>query len=160
MRLRTNRIDHIVHAVRRENLDEYVRRAAALFHADFEFLHGPDITGIGLDSYISWETGLDYVSPLDSDAPLSRSVQDFLDQKGEGVWGIVIGVEEIEASVVAANTLGYPDAAVSLALDPEARRARARTWTRKVSDLQQVWIGAFAGTQVYLSEIHYADGVL
>jgi hypothetical protein len=27
-----------------------MERAAKLVHADFEFPHGPDITGIGLDS--------------------------------------------------------------------------------------------------------------
>jgi hypothetical protein len=80
-----NRLDHIVWVVEKANLLGYVERATKLFHADFEHLYGPDITGLGVESYISWETGLDFVSPLDTASPLSASLRAHLSGKGEGV---------------------------------------------------------------------------
>jgi 4-hydroxyphenylpyruvate dioxygenase-like putative hemolysin len=153
----TNRLDHIVWVVRKENIVAHVERAAKLFHADFEHLYGPDVTGLGVESYISWETGLDFVVPLDRESPLSASLQDFLDAKGEGIWGFVFGVADVHKAVAEAHELGFTDGTVTTTLDPEARRARARSWTRKVSDLQQVWVGSMAGSAVYLSQIEYAD---
>ena len=150
-----NRLDHIVWVVRRENMKAYVERAEKLFHADFEHLYGPDITGLGVESYISWETGLDFVTPLDTDSPLAASLQAHLDAKGEGVWGFVFGVGDVHKAVAEAHDLGFGGEVSTI--DPDARRARAARWTRKVSDLQQVWVGSLAGSEIYLSQIEYAD---
>jgi hypothetical protein len=151
-----NRLDHVVWVVHRENLVGYVERAIKLFHADFEHLYGPDVTGLGVESYISWETGLDFVSPTDTDSPLSASLQAHLDGRGEGIWGFVFGVADVHKAVAEAHDLGFTNGTVST-IDPEARRARARSWTRKVADLQQVWVGSLAGSEIYLSQIEYAE---
>ena len=98
------RVDHVVYICKPENQTAYVDELSKLCNVSF---YGPiDLLHFGVRIYINWAAGLEVVTPL-SETEMSKWSIEHLDKRGEGILGIVFGVENIEESRRHAATLGY-----------------------------------------------------
>lgn len=60
---------------------------------------GTDLTELGVTVRLDWDGGLELISPIPgSTAEVARSVTDFLDRNGEGVYTVVLRVPEASAA--------------------------------------------------------------
>lgn len=114
MELSAQRVDHVALAVRRENLEKAVARFSELFAIELE---GP-FRSPGLIIYINWDAGLELVSPEDETAenPPAR----FLRERGEGLFRLIFGVDDMEAARRRAASSGLQTRQLSpLDLNPD-----------------------------------------
>jgi 4-hydroxyphenylpyruvate dioxygenase-like putative hemolysin len=82
-------LHHVVFAVSLERHD-----AVAQMFTDLGFTLQPaELTELGLRINLDWERGIELISPIPgSTAPVSASVTEFLEQKGDGIYTVVIRV--------------------------------------------------------------------
>jgi hypothetical protein len=103
---RTQRIDHISIGVWPENLESATQTFAELLDIKLE---GPFVSAkSGLTFYIDWDSGIEVVAPTDKDA--AGELVRFLEEKGEGVFRVVLGVPDQAGSLERARSLGYKTA--------------------------------------------------
>lgn len=123
----TNRIDHVAWMVRPENHDASVEKLSKLFGITFEADDGgPDF---GLRITWSWSAGLEVLSPCgDRAIPHCQMGWDFLERKGEGLFAMVFGVKDVQATIDHAKTLGYEPSPL-LSLPPTDK-----DWRKRVQD--------------------------
>ena len=153
----TNRIDHVIWIVRPENIERYVEEATRLFGVEFERLSGPSLDGASKDIYISFDGGLEFIAPLTPTDPMSRKFQDFLDEHGEGLYGLVFAVDRLVDRITDARQLGYPATDMLQSPDPGVRRNFLASYTRRCIDAQEAYIGSLVGTEVVFGEFVYPD---
>jgi hypothetical protein len=153
----SGRIDHFIWVVRPENIGRYVAEAEDLFGVSFEHMHGPSLAGTSRDCYVSWEAGLEFMAPLGRDDPTSAFFLQYLEEHGEGPWGFVFGVDSLSQSVARAQAAGYEVGEIVQGQDTDARTAMMRRWTCKVSDVREVHVGSFLGTQIMFGDIDYLE---
>jgi hypothetical protein len=123
----TNRIDHVAWMCRPENHDAYVEKLSKLFRVEFEADDGgPDF---GLRITWSWSAGLEVLSPAGDPAqPYAAMGWSFLEKKGEGLFAVVMGVDDVDEQIAHARSLGYePSGLLSL---PET----TKPWRKRVQD--------------------------
>ncbi len=96
-------LHHVVFAVALERLD-----AVAQMFTDLGFTLQPaELTEFGLRIHLDWERGIEIVSPVaGSAAAVATSVAEFLDQKGDGIYTVVIRVPGAAAAESVAERYG------------------------------------------------------
>ena len=101
----TNRIDHVAWMCRPENHDAYVDKLAKLFDIEFEADDGGPEFGLRLTW--SWSAGLEVLSPVGTELPYAKMCWQYLEKRGEGLFAVVMGVNDVERSIERARALGY-----------------------------------------------------
>jgi hypothetical protein len=150
-----NRIDHFIWVVRPENIKKYVEQAERLFNIEFEHMHGPTVAGTDRDCYVSFDAGLEFMAPLGSGDPTSAQFLRYLDDHGEGPWGFVFGVEELDGPTGRAKAEGYPVGELVQPSEDIQRNRIMHSWTRRVHDAREVYVGRFLGTEVMFGDMRY-----
>jgi hypothetical protein len=140
----TNRIDHVVWAVHPENLDKSVTQLAALLNTTFEEFEGVP----GLHVFVSWDTGFEIATPT-GDGPSGEVVRQFLTDKGEGIFAVVVRVPDLKTVSEHATGLGWPVAATASGSDETDR-----LWQR-ITRLREQFVGPFVGTMLFFGEVDY-----
>jgi len=99
------RISHVIMACHLENHTAVVERlGAALGIDDWD---GPaDLEYLGFRHAISFTAGLEVVAPLTAESPLTAQ----LEANGEGLMGVVFGVQDLESALRRAEENGLPRA--------------------------------------------------
>lgn len=96
-------LHHVVFAVAQE------RRAAVtqMFNdLGFAFENVP-LTELGVDVALDWNRGIELISPIpESDATVARSVTEFLDGHGDGIYTVVLRVPGASAAEAVAQRYG------------------------------------------------------
>jgi hypothetical protein len=89
MTLQGPRLHHVVFAVAMERHD-----AVAQMFTDLGFTLQPaELSELGLRIHLDWDRGIELISPIaGATAPVAASVVEFLDQKGDGIYTVVIQV--------------------------------------------------------------------
>jgi 4-hydroxyphenylpyruvate dioxygenase-like putative hemolysin len=97
------RLHHVTFAVALERLD-----TAAQFFSELGFsLQPAELTEAGLQLRLDWERGIELISPITgSDASVAASVNEFLDEHGDGVYTVVIQVPGASAAESVAARYG------------------------------------------------------
>jgi hypothetical protein len=149
------RLDHFIWVVWPENLLAYVGEAERLFGVEFEHMHGPTLAGTDRDCYVSWDAGLEFMAPLGDGDPTSAQFLEFLKGHGEGPWGFVFGVEDLEEPLQGARAAGYPVGELVQQRDVQARQKLMRGWTSRVDDVREVYVGTFLRTEIMFGDIRY-----
>jgi methylmalonyl-CoA/ethylmalonyl-CoA epimerase len=95
-------LHHVVFCVHREHQDD-----AAAFWRDlgFEFAE-IDLPDVGLRVLLDWDRGIEIISPTDLVVDESAQVRRFLDERGEGVYSVVVRTTDIAAPVSIAERHG------------------------------------------------------
>jgi methylmalonyl-CoA/ethylmalonyl-CoA epimerase len=82
-----------------KGMDFYAKLLGATFHR----ATAEDVVTLGIRVAMSWDAGIELVSPM----PDRESfITEFLEQRGEGLMGVVFAVDDVEAAHKAAQDLG------------------------------------------------------
>ncbi|WP_072807465.1 hypothetical protein [Rhodococcoides yunnanense] len=152
MKQNVNHVDHVVWVA---HLDSQAAHADKLGALAGQSLEGPfDRTDLGVRIYMSWETGLEILSPLPNyDSDFNRMLVAALAERGEGVLAVVFGVPDLEEARERARLAGYSPG------DPIATAGDA-PWDRKTSKFAESFVGDFLGSYFIYGEIAYAPGIV
>lgn len=162
-----NRVDHVVWVVRAENIKQYVEEFTALYGVDFDFRDGPRNDRSPVQTYVAWDAGLELIAPFESpdarpiaEHPVASKLAAHLDEHGEGIFGVVFRVPDLEEAVARASALGYAPSSVAPHLADKAARMKTHgAWTKKVLDIHETFISTFLNTHVIFGEFEYPDEV-
>lgn len=144
-----NRIDHVVWMCRPENHDAYVQKLASLFDCEFEANDGgPDF---GLRIAWSWSAGLEVVSPArpedDTENAYARMGWDYLAKRDEGLFAVVMGVDDVDKAIERARALGC-DPSPLLYLP-----ATEKPWRNRVQECTESVLDVFLGQNLAVGRI-------
>ncbi|CAN7316622.1 hypothetical protein LJR225_001782 [Phenylobacterium sp. LjRoot225] len=149
MRKFTNHIDHVAWISWPETLEANI--------AELEKLAGAKLTrferqDMGFVMYISWEAGLEVVSPLPEPTEFNQWLRDWLDTRGEGVMSVVFGVRDLERHKARLEALGFEVGPLMDDHPDSPWRDTLTLWERQA--------GVVMNTNFILGDIDYADGVI
>jgi hypothetical protein len=142
-----NHIDHFVWVCEIENLEKYVKVLSDLFMASFD---GPYIHHGESKIYVSWDTGLEVISPISENAPAYKHLK----EKGEGPYAMVFGVSNIEEAKERAQKLGFTPGEIINATQG------SEPWSYRMERVHEVFVGKILGTYMLFGEIIYKDKVV
>ena len=92
-------LHHVVFCVEREHQD-----GAASLWTDLGFeLVEIDLPDVGLRVLLDWGRGVEIISPSDVTAAEGERVQRLLDERGEGVYSVVVLTSDIEGALSVAH---------------------------------------------------------
>jgi catechol 2,3-dioxygenase-like lactoylglutathione lyase family enzyme len=95
-------VHHVVLCVRPDNLDD----AAALWRTmGYEFIE-VDLVEEGLRVLLDWDRGIELLTPTSTGGSLSEQFRSFLDERGEGVWSVVVRVADVDATLSSLDAHG------------------------------------------------------
>jgi methylmalonyl-CoA/ethylmalonyl-CoA epimerase len=82
-----------------KGMDFYAKLLGATFHE----ATAEDVVTLGIRVAMSWDAGIELVSPMpDRESFLTE----FLEQRGEGLMGVVFAVDDVDEAYKAAQALG------------------------------------------------------
>jgi hypothetical protein len=86
------RVHHVVFCVHRANQDD-----AASFCRDlgFEFAEF-ELDDVGLRVLLDWDGGMEIISPMDAAGPEAQAARTFLEERGEGVYSVVVRTPDVD----------------------------------------------------------------
>jgi hypothetical protein len=159
------RVDHVIWLVKPENILGYVDHFSELLDVEFDHMDGSlaptDGAGShvrGMDIWLSWEAGIELLAPND-ETPASAYLLELLNERGEGPYGVVWAVQDLDASLerLAGLGLGGSRRVVQSPVEAE-RRARLKTWTSRVLDVREANVEAnFLNTALLIGQFTYRD---
>lgn len=146
-----NHVDHILWLSHYTNQERYARQLSALCGVE---LQGPNVRhDLGTCNWVSWEGGLEVVAPLDGvETPFNKLFHDTLAQRGEGLFGVVFGVPDMEEARARARELGYTPSEL---LGPNGNEP----WAGKTVKMQESVVGTVLNSLLVFGEIEYREGV-
>lgn len=144
-----NHIDHVTWISHLETIEDNV--------AELEQLTGAKLTrfqreDMGFVMYISWEAGLEVVAPLKEPTDFNRGLTDYLAARGEGLMGVVFGVDNLENHKARLEALGRE-------VGPEMDDLPTSPWHHKLN-LRERMGGLVMNSTFILGDIDYADDVI
>ncbi len=92
-------VDRVVIVVR--DIEMAAKRYSELL--DISFWDGGVRSEYGLRAMISWDGGIELISPIDDNSMMAR----FIEKKGEGIYGVIFKVKDIEESRARAKEKGF-----------------------------------------------------
>lgn len=145
----TNHVDHVAWISRPENLDANVAQLEKLTGASLTRFAREDM---GFTMCISWEAGLEVVSPAEERTDFNAMLWGWLDSKGEGVFAVVFGVKDLEAHKARLEAMGFP-------VGPLMDDHPASPWHDKLVLWERV-AGEAMNSNIVLGDIDYADDII
>jgi len=88
-----NHIDHVTWISRLENIERNVASLEAVTDAKLLRFEREDM---GFVMCLDWDAGLEVVAPMDRKTEFNQALHDRLASHGEGLLGVVFGVENLE----------------------------------------------------------------
>jgi methylmalonyl-CoA epimerase len=92
-------VDRVVIAVK--DLEMAAKRYSELL--DISFPHSVTRDDYGMRVMVSWDGGIELISPIDNNSMVAR----FIEKKGEGLFGVIFRVGDIEESRARAEAKGF-----------------------------------------------------
>ena len=100
---KTSSVHHVVWCVRPESLE----RVRAFWQQQVGIaLHDLDLPDLGIHVLISWEGGVEVISPVHATGALVAPVREFLATQGEGVYCVVFDVASLDDVVARLSAAG------------------------------------------------------
>lgn len=146
----TKHVDHVFWICHLEGQDDYVAELSRI--CDVEF-HGPiERPDLGTRIYISWRSGLEVIAPLPETTIFSASLKEHLQKKGEGLYGVVFGVEDIEEARRRVMGLGYTPS-------PLIENSGDEPYIHETEVMKEIMVCEFMNSSLVFGEIRYPKGV-
>ena len=151
MKQNINHVDHVIWICRPDNIVQYVEDLSKLCNVKF---HGPvDKSDMGVRLYISWAAGLEVVTPISDTNPNALALRTHLDERGEGLLGVVFGVPDIEEARTRAKGLGYEVSGLIGNMGDEP-------YVHETTTMKEVVVGSLINSMFVFGEIQFADDLL
>ena len=144
-----NHVDHVAWISRPENLEANVDKLEKLADTKMTRFERKDM---GFVMYLSWEAGLEMVSPMEEPTEFNQMLKHWLDTRGEGVMSIVYGVRDLEKHKERLEALGYSAGPV-MDDHPDS------PWHNKLV-LHERMAGEFLGSMFIMGDIDYNNGLI
>jgi hypothetical protein len=100
--VRPMKLHHVVFCVHHRNLE----RAADLWRGLGLSFADIDLADLGIKVLIDWNAGIELVSPVPGSGQSAAAFTTFLETQGEGVYSVVMAVEEVGDAVAVAERYG------------------------------------------------------
>lgn len=144
---RHGRVSHVVYCVQPDHFDEAVAFWTEGLGVTFERV---DIQGAGLRIEFAEDAGIEVIAPTDDEDGQRSLAQDFLNENGEGVLGVVYRVPDLDSSVSAMGRGGI-----------DVRRRASFTgrapWSERYDTLEEAHLTPLHGMRVTLGRIDYKE---
>jgi predicted enzyme related to lactoylglutathione lyase len=145
---RTTGLHHVVWCVEPENLERVRSFWEGVIGVALDELDLPDL---GLRVLISWQGGVEIMTPAYASGSMAEAARHFLAERGEGVYSVVYGVRGIE-DVVTSFAESGGRLLFRETIPPDAVEARKLSDTDRFSVLQ-AGFDDYCGMRVCLQEI-------
>ena len=99
-----NRVDHVAWVSKLENIEKNVAELEDITEGKLIRFERPDM---GFVMYVDWDAGLEVVAPLAERSQLNEALHSRLETHGEGLLGVVFGVENLERHKAKLEAKGY-----------------------------------------------------
>lgn len=143
-------IDHVVWISRLENLEKNVAELEAVTEAELLRFQRDDM---GFVMCIDWEAGLEVVAPYDEKTDFNQGLHDHLDARGEGLLGVVFGVDDLEKHREKLEAKGIP-------IGPIMDDLPTSPWHHRLLLRERMVLQPVFNSQMVLGQIDYADDVI
>jgi hypothetical protein len=145
-------VTHAIFVCELAVLDATVARLSAAL--DVHDWDGPaDLPYLGLRNAISHSSGLEIVAPLDDTSPLAEHLR----IHGEGLYGVVFGVADLETAIARASEHGVAPAAPGDPIFDVLRLDRGgpvyATYPQRFAVFKEAILALVHGTRVILGQI-------
>lgn len=144
-----NHIDHVTWISRPESIEANVAMLEKLTGATLTRFDRRDM---GFTMYLSWEAGLEVVTPMAEPTEFNQALKARLETEGEGILGVVFGVRDLEKHKARLAALGI-EAGAEMDDHPES------PWHDKLN-LKERMAGVVMNSWFVLGDIDYADDVI
>jgi hypothetical protein len=144
-----NHIDHVTWISHLDSIEANVAELEKLAGAKLQRFERQDM---GFVMYISWEAGLEVVAPMKEPTDFNKALSDYLAARGEGIMGVVYGVDDLEKHKARLEALGYE-------VGPEMDDLPTSPWHHKLNLRERVG-GMVMNSTFILGDIDYADEVI
>ena len=145
-----NHIDHVTWISRLQTIEKNV--------ADLESVTGGKLLrfqreDMGFVMYIDWDAGLEVVAPMDERTEFNVSLHDWLEARGEGLMGVVFGVNDLEKHKDQLEAKGIP-------VGPVMDDLPTSPWHHRLMLRERAVLQPVIGSSIILGQIDYADDVI
>jgi hypothetical protein len=144
-----NHIDHVVWITRLANIEKHVADLEAVTEASLIRFQRDDM---GFVMYLDWDAGLEVVAPYDEKTDFNQGLHDWLDKSGEGLLGVVFGVENLEKHKEKLEAKG-------MQIGPLMDDLPSSPWHHRLV-LRERIAPDVINSQMVLGQIDYADDVI
>jgi hypothetical protein len=144
-----NHIDHVTWIARLANVERHVAELEAVTDGKLVRFAREDM---GFVMYIDWDAGLEVVAPMDARTPFNQGLHDWLDSRGEGLMGVVFGVDDLEAHKAKLEAKG-------MQVGPLMDDLPTSPWHHRLV-LRERIAPQVLNSQIVLGQIDYADDVI
>lgn len=144
-------VDHVAWICRPENLESTVNSLSLL--CDVDFGQPSSRADLGLTIYLNWASGLEVVAPHAEVTAYNKLLHKRLEERGEGMWGVIFGVDNLEEARERARALGYTPS-------PIVGANKDSPWSSQVESVRESRATEILGVWFIFGEITYPDGII
>ncbi len=144
-----NHIDHVTWISKLENLERNVAELEAVTGGNLLRFERNDM---GFVMYLDWDAGLEVVAPMEERTEFNQALHDRLESHGEGLLGVVFGVEDLEKHKAKLEAKG-------LAVGPLMDDLPTSPWHHRIV-LRERTAPAVINSWMVLGQIDYQDDVI
>ena len=144
-----NHIDHVTWISRPENIEANVAMLEKLSGARLERFDRKDM---GFTMYLNWEAGLEVVTPMEEPTEFNQMLTGWLEERGEGIMGIVYGVRNLEKHKERLESEGFE-------VGPIMDDHPDSPWHHKIKLFERMG-GIVMNSNFILGDIDYEDGMI
>ncbi len=145
-----NHIDHVTWISKLENIEKNVAEIEAVTDGKLLRFQRDDM---GFVMYIDWDAGLEVVSPYDEKTEFNQGMHDWLATRGEGLLGVVYGVEDLEKHKDKLEARGIP-------IGPVMDDLPTSPWHDRLVLRERAVMQLVCGGQFVLGQIDYVDDAI
>lgn len=144
-----NHIDHVTWISRPENIEANVAQLEALSGARLTRFDREDM---GFSMYLSWEAGLEVVTPMARRTDFNQLLYDWLDNRGEGLMGVVYGIRDLDKHKARLEAQGFE-------VGPIMDDHPDSPWHDKIRLFERMG-GVVMNSTFILGDIDYREGLI
>lgn len=145
-----NHIDHVTWISRLETLEENVAQLEAVTDGKLLRFQREDM---GFVMYIDWDAGLEVVAPMDQRTEFNVMLHDWLETRGEGLMGVVFGVDDLEKHKDLLEGKNIP-------VGPVMDDLPTSPWHHRLVLRERAVLQPVIGSSIILGQIDYQDDVI
>jgi hypothetical protein len=145
----TNHVDHVAWVSRIENLEQNIEALQKLSGVKLTRFERKDM---GFVICVSWEAGLEILTPLKEHTEFNQALHDWLERRGEGVMFVIFGVRDLNKHKARLEAMGFD-------VGPLVDDHPSSPWHDKLV-LEERMAGTVMNSCFMLGDIDYADNVI
>lgn len=149
MKKLVNHIDHVTWISHPENIEANVARLEKLSGGKLTRFERDDM---GFVMYLDWEAGLEVVTPMAKRTDFNQLLYNWLEERGEGLMGVIFGVRDLEAHKQRLEAEGFE-------VGPIMDDHPDSPWHDRIRLYERMG-GVVMNSTFILGDIDYSDGMI